>query len=233
MENGKVMNAEKTGQFICQLRKEKHMTQTALAEQLNLSNRTVSKWENGDGLPDISVLPQLADALGVTVDELLRGKRNSRPAAVTVTEVADRENISNIYRILSAIALFFAVFAALLGTLTEIYSIYAFRILFYTHWEILFAAISLGASVVAGALYAVGVIRLSLVYDKAECSRLTYRRTWLLVLILLPFPLSFLMRVICVFLPVSYQWLVLTTLLIITAAILFIIHRLTKKKIDL
>ena len=165
MENGKVMNAEKTGQFICQLRKEKHMTQTALAEQLNLSNRTVSKWENGDGLPDISVLPKLADALGVTVDELLRGKRNSRPAAVTVTEVADRENISNIYRILSAIALFFAVFAALLGTLTEIYSIYAFRILFYTHWEILFAAISLGASVVAGALYAVGVIRLSLVYD--------------------------------------------------------------------
>lgn len=222
--------AEKTGQFICHLRKEKNLTQAALAEQLNLSNRTVSKWENGDGFPDISVLPQLADALGVTVDELLRGERAAHPMPkVTVTEVADRENIRNQYQILSAIALFFAVFAALLGTLTEIYSIYAFRILFYTHWEVLFSAISLGASLVAGALYTVGVIRLRLVYRDGERRRLTYRRTWTLTLLLLPFPLCFLLRVICVFLPVFYQWIVLAVLLTITAATIFTVYHLTKK----
>lgn len=64
-----------TGAFIALLRKEKGLTQTALAQKLNISNRTVSKWENGDGFPDITILPEIADILDVTVDELLAGKR--------------------------------------------------------------------------------------------------------------------------------------------------------------
>ncbi|MBR4241426.1 MAG: helix-turn-helix domain-containing protein [Eubacterium sp.] len=69
------MNAEKIGVFISSLRKEKGLTQTELAEKLNISNRTVSKWENGDGFPDITILPVLAEILGVSVDELLSGEK--------------------------------------------------------------------------------------------------------------------------------------------------------------
>ena len=63
------MNQEKIGGFIATLRKERGLTQTALAEMLGISNRTVSKWENGDGLPDISLLPSIAKTFGITVDE--------------------------------------------------------------------------------------------------------------------------------------------------------------------
>ncbi len=69
------MDSGKTGAFIAELRKENDLTQTALAEKLNISNRTVSKWENGDGYPDITILPQIAEILGVTVDELLLGEK--------------------------------------------------------------------------------------------------------------------------------------------------------------
>ena len=206
------------------MRKEKGLTQAVLAQRLNLSNRTISKWENGDGIPDVSVLPQLADTLDVTVDELLCGERSNRPIPnVTVTEIADRENICNIYRILSALSLIIAVFAALLGTLTEVYSIYAFRILFYTHWEVLFSAISLGASLAAVALYSIGVIRLGLVFDPAERRRLTFRRTWMLIAILCPFPLCFLLRILSVFLSVEYLWLEA-----LITAIIFCIPRVRK-----
>ena len=68
------MDNVQTGKLIAALRKKKGLTQQALAEQLNLSNKTISKWESGAGSPDIANLPVLADALGVTVDELLRGK---------------------------------------------------------------------------------------------------------------------------------------------------------------
>lgn len=217
------MNPEKTGQFICQLRKEKGLTQAALAQRLNLSNRTISKWENGDGMPDISVLPGLADALGVTVDELLRGERKYRPS----TDCAKgdiHQKIRNSYQVLSVIALFLALFSAVLGTLTEVYSIYAFRILFYTHWEVLFSAISLGTCVLAAMLYAVGVTRLSMVYPQAERTRLTRRRTWTLILLLYPFPLSFLLRVISVLLPASYLWAEIVALLIVSAIVLIIAH---------
>ena len=69
------MDAVKTGEFVSLLRKKKGMTQTELAEKLNISNRTVSKWENGDGYPDITILPELAQLLDVSVDELLNGER--------------------------------------------------------------------------------------------------------------------------------------------------------------
>lgn len=71
------MDNIKTGKLIAELRKSKGLTQQQLAEQLNLSNKTISKWENGSGSPDVSNLPVLADVLEVTVDELLRGEQNS------------------------------------------------------------------------------------------------------------------------------------------------------------
>lgn len=68
------MDNVKTGKLISELRKQQGLTQQQLADKLNLSNKTISKWECGLGSPDLSNLPILADTLGVSVDELLRGK---------------------------------------------------------------------------------------------------------------------------------------------------------------
>ena len=66
---------EKTlGKRIAVLRKERGLKQDALAEKLAISSQAVSKWENDQTCPDISVLPLLAEILGVTVDKLLTGK---------------------------------------------------------------------------------------------------------------------------------------------------------------
>ncbi|MBO4918776.1 MAG: helix-turn-helix transcriptional regulator [Erysipelotrichaceae bacterium] len=69
------MNSEKTGKFISELRKEKDLTQLQLAELLHVSDKAVSRWETGKGFPDIGSLESIADVLGVSVAELLRGER--------------------------------------------------------------------------------------------------------------------------------------------------------------
>lgn len=68
------MDPSKIGAFIKQLRCEKGLTQKQLAEQLHVSDRTISKWERGRGCPDVSLLESLAKALQVTLDQLLEGQ---------------------------------------------------------------------------------------------------------------------------------------------------------------
>lgn len=77
------MDAMKIGDFLSALRKARGYTQQAVAERLNLSNKTISKWESGGGLPDITVLPALAELYGVTVDEILAGQRLDRDPSPT------------------------------------------------------------------------------------------------------------------------------------------------------
>ena len=69
------MDQKKTGAFIAQIRKEKGFTQRQLAEALTISDKTVSKWECGNGLPEVSLMLPLCELLGITVNELLSGKR--------------------------------------------------------------------------------------------------------------------------------------------------------------
>ena len=68
------MNQEVTGKFIQQCRKEKGLTQMQLAEQLNITNRAVSKWETGKSMPDASIMMELCEILGITVNELFCGE---------------------------------------------------------------------------------------------------------------------------------------------------------------
>lgn len=68
------MDAKKIGQYIAKKRKEKGLTQQALADQLMVTNKAVSKWETGSGIPDVAILKELASALNITVDELLSGE---------------------------------------------------------------------------------------------------------------------------------------------------------------
>lgn len=68
------MDNFKIGQLIYRLRKEKHMTQLQLANQMNISDKTISKWERGLGCPDVSLLPDLSKILNVDLEKLLSGE---------------------------------------------------------------------------------------------------------------------------------------------------------------
>ncbi len=72
------MNQEKIGKFIAKLRKQKNMTQQELAKKLGVTDRAISKWENGRGLPDYSLLQNLCDALSVSINELFSGEKISK-----------------------------------------------------------------------------------------------------------------------------------------------------------
>jgi len=69
------MDQIKIGRFIAMCRKERGMTQAALAERLGITDRAVSKWENGRSMPDSSIMLALCDMLGITVNDLLSGER--------------------------------------------------------------------------------------------------------------------------------------------------------------
>lgn len=68
------MDAVKTGSYLAALRRAKGLTQQETAEELGVSNKTISKWESGGGFPDITVLPALAEFYGVTADDILAGE---------------------------------------------------------------------------------------------------------------------------------------------------------------
>ena len=68
------MDAKTTGRFIAELRKQKGYTQKELAEKIMVTDKAISRWETGKGLPDTSLLKPLGDILGVSVGELLSGK---------------------------------------------------------------------------------------------------------------------------------------------------------------
>ena len=71
------MEQKTIGKFITALRKANGMTQKDLAEKLNVSDKTVSRWERDEGAPDLSMIPVIAEIFGVTCDELLRGEKKN------------------------------------------------------------------------------------------------------------------------------------------------------------
>ncbi|MGN1333871.1 MAG: helix-turn-helix domain-containing protein [Anaerovoracaceae bacterium] len=92
------MDYEKTGKLIQELRKEKELTQMSLADKLGVTDRAVSKWERGKSFPDVSILRPLAEALGISVSELLDGNLRSPdkikqlPAGTATMSVQDADN---------------------------------------------------------------------------------------------------------------------------------------------
>lgn len=82
------MDKNITGRFIAELRKQKGFTQKELAENLMVTDKAISRWETGKGLPDTSLLKPLGDVLGVSVTELLSGKK--------IEEVDMKERADNI-----------------------------------------------------------------------------------------------------------------------------------------
>ena len=82
------MDQIKIGAFLKVLRKEKNLTQEQLAEQLGVSGRTVSRWDTGSNMPDISLLVEIAEFYEVTIPELINGERKSETMNENEKEVA-------------------------------------------------------------------------------------------------------------------------------------------------
>ena len=82
------MEQLRIGAFLKELRKEKDLTQEDLAEKLNVSGRTVSRWETGANMPDISLLVELAEFYGVSIPEIINGERKSETMIEEVKETA-------------------------------------------------------------------------------------------------------------------------------------------------
>lgn len=76
-KGGKLVNPKKIGTFLKQLRNEKRVTQEQMAEILGVSGRTVSRWETGSNLPDLSILVQISEYYDVEIKEILNGERKS------------------------------------------------------------------------------------------------------------------------------------------------------------
>lgn len=107
------MDKNATGRFIAELRKQKGFTQKELAEKLMVTDKAISRWETGKGLPDTSLLKPLGDVLGVSVTELLSGKK--------IEEVDMKERADNI--ILEALNYSKRMLASVIGTILFIIGI--------------------------------------------------------------------------------------------------------------
>ena len=88
------MNQTAIGSYIAKKRREKNLTQEQLAEKLGVSNKTISKWENGKCMPDYSIIEQLCNELSVTLSELMDGE----DAAEDSVRVYDDEQILDLLR---------------------------------------------------------------------------------------------------------------------------------------
>ena len=109
------MDQKKIGGFLKELRKGKGMTQEQLAEQFNVSSRTVSRWENGNNMPDLDILIEISDYYEVDLREILNGERQSedmdKETKETVLQAVDytkteAEKYNKRVRICNVIALF-------------------------------------------------------------------------------------------------------------------------------
>lgn len=90
------MEKKSIGSFIAALRKAKGLTQRELAEKLNVSDKAVSRWEREESLPDLSLIPAIAEIFGVTADELLRGERRKEGDSLPRAEEKSEKQLKNL-----------------------------------------------------------------------------------------------------------------------------------------
>ena len=123
------MDQTKIGAFLKDLRKDKGITQEQLAEELGVSGRTISRWETGNNMPDISLLVEIAEFFDVSIPEIIRGERKSERMKEEVKEVAEtmsdyakaeKENLVKSIRNMSIIGLIALLIYMVLGK-TNVY----------------------------------------------------------------------------------------------------------------
>lgn len=115
------MELQKIGSFLKELRKEKNLTQEQLAEKLNVSGRTVSRWETGSNMPDISLLVELAEFYEVSIPEIIDGERKSETMKEEVKETALKlSDYAEMINMKLRKRLFWLTLAALIGMIAFI-----------------------------------------------------------------------------------------------------------------
>ena len=115
------MDQIKIGKFIAKKRKEKKLTQTQLAEQLNITDRAISKWENGKAMPDSSIMLELSNLLGISVNELLEGEKVQQEEYRKVAEenlIKMKQNEENIQKKARILQTIFTTLCLVLSLLT-------------------------------------------------------------------------------------------------------------------
>lgn len=121
------MNQEKIGSFIAECRRKKKLTQIQLAEKLGITDKAVSKWETGKGLPDASIMIELCDELDISVNELLSGEKltqdnyqeKANENIVSMVKVADKNRKSK-----NKIILIFVILIVLFLTCKVLFGVY-------------------------------------------------------------------------------------------------------------
>lgn len=86
------MDTVKTGKFLSELRRERGLTQEQLAEKIGTSNKTISRWENGNYMPPVEMLMVLSEFYGVSINEILSGRRLDQNEAQSAAE----ENLKSV-----------------------------------------------------------------------------------------------------------------------------------------
>ena len=144
------MDNIQTGKLIAELRKKQGLTQQQLADKLNLSNKTISKWESGKGYPSIDSLKEISNYFSVSIDDLLSGEK-----LLLLAEKEHKSNIQNICDLLFGIAdvsSFLLVVLPLYPNMVEDY-IYSVNLFSYVekafvyrliYWILFFALIVIG-----------------------------------------------------------------------------------------
>lgn len=127
------MNQEKIGKFISKQRKAKNMTQEELASILGVTDKSVSRWENGRTMPDLSMIKDLSNELNCTIPELLNGRKMTQEELVNLRETIDNlidyesnrqisnEKKFNKYNLIGIITLELALFQNVFGYLDYIF----------------------------------------------------------------------------------------------------------------
>lgn len=111
------MDQQKIGLFLKTLRKEKNLTQEVLAETLNVSSRTVSRWETGSNMPDISLLVELSEFYQISISEIIDGERKSekmnqetKDAVIKMAEYSKNELKMERLKIINVLLMLFGIF---------------------------------------------------------------------------------------------------------------------------
>lgn len=170
------MNQIEIGRFIAKCRKEKKITQAQLAEKLNITDRAVSKWETGKSMPDSSIMLELCEILGITVNELLSGAKvdveNYEKKADENLIALKRKDENNMKKNVIISIIFSAILLtgimvcaicdiAIYGNLT--WSLFPISSIIFT-WVVLFPITTLGKKGILGSLISISIFAIPYLY---------------------------------------------------------------------
>lgn len=222
------MDAKFTGKIIQTKRKELGLTQIQLADKLNVSNRAISKWENGDGYPDVSILEDVANVLGITIDELLTGKAPEKEIEyIEIAKETDYQNEdkSKLNFIIMSIIGFALLIGQTVACLATEMSLVRYRP-FYMFIEIYLLAAIIVVYVISIIIYFVGLARYKY-YNDINTKVKNY--FWLFIILASVSPVAIIFRMTHWLMP-DIKFVVLGVWVILVATILILLLKRIKNK---